>query len=210
MITFRKWKNDVTSFDTGLTAIPPLKSAMFPLLKEARLTEASPPEAGYSPRTPAEAVKQCRRDGLCRVLWSWWPLTQEYSPEARNIIWLPAFKLELQSSKAQFRSKWAIFVLCDLEIWQMTMNKANLRDLIAATGLVILLKLDSKHRFFTPCHLKIKCMTPKNYRAPLLYFIKLCASFQIHQWIQTGVTARKRQFFWAVWPCNLTCDLKKQ
>ena len=137
MITFKKWKNDVTSFDAGLTAIPPLKSAMFPLLKEARLTEASPPEAGYSPRTPAEAVKQCRRDGLCRVLWSWWPLTQEYSPEARNIIWLPAFKLELQSSKAQFRSKWAIFVLCDLEIWQMTMNKANLRDLIAATGLVI-------------------------------------------------------------------------
>ena len=32
--------------------------------------------------------------------------------------------------------------LCDLEIWQMTLNKANLRDLIAATGLVILLKLD--------------------------------------------------------------------
>ena len=102
------------------------------------------------------------------------------------------------------------FVLCDFEIWQMTMNKANLRDLIAATGLVILLKLDSKHRFFTPCHLKIKWMTPKNYRSPLLYFIKLCASFQIHQWIQTGVTARKRQFFWAVWPCNLTCDLEKQ
>ena len=29
-------------------------------------------------------------------------------------------------------------------------NKANLRDLIAATGLVILLKLDSNHRFFSP------------------------------------------------------------
>ena len=26
---------------------------------------------------------------------------------------------------------------CDLEIWRMTFNKANLRDLIAATGLVI-------------------------------------------------------------------------
>ena len=33
----------------------------------------------------------------------------------------------------------------------MTLNKANLRDLIAATGLVILLKLDSNHRFFSPC-----------------------------------------------------------
>ena len=71
-------------------------------------------------------------------------------------------------------------------------NKANRRDLIAATGLVILLKLDSKHRFFSPCDLKIQWMTPKNYRATLVYYIKLCASFQIHQWIQTGVTARKR------------------
>ena len=35
------------------------------------------------------------------------------------------------------------FVPCDLKIWWMTLNKANLRDLIAATGLVIILKLDS-------------------------------------------------------------------
>ena len=34
-------------------------------------------------------------------------------------------------------------------------HKANLRDLIAATGLVILLKLDSNHRFFSPCDLEI-------------------------------------------------------
>ena len=34
-------------------------------------------------------------------------------------------------------------------------NKANLRDLIVATGLVILLKLDSNHRFFIPCDLEI-------------------------------------------------------
>ena len=32
----------------------------------------------------------------------------------------------------------------------------------------------------------------KNNRAPLLYYIKLCASFQIHQWFQIGVTVRKR------------------
>ena len=31
----------------------------------------------------------------------------------------------------------------------MKSNKANLRDLIAATGLVILLKLDSNSRFFS-------------------------------------------------------------
>ena len=34
-------------------------------------------------------------------------------------------------------------------------------------------------------------MTSKNNGAPLLYYIKHCASFQSHQWIQTGITARK-------------------
>ena len=34
-------------------------------------------------------------------------------------------------------------------------NKANLRELIAATGLVILLKLDSNRQFFSPCDLEI-------------------------------------------------------
>ena len=33
-------------------------------------------------------------------------------------------------------------------------NKANLRDLIAATGLIILLKLDSKRQFFARVTLK--------------------------------------------------------
>ena len=34
-------------------------------------------------------------------------------------------------------------------------------------------------------------MTLENNRAHLLYYIKLCASFQIHQWIETEVTVRK-------------------
>ena len=38
---------------------------------------------------------------------------------------------------------------------------ANLRDLIAATGLVILLKLDSNRWFFSPCDLEIWWMTSK-------------------------------------------------
>ena len=45
-------------------------------------------------------------------------------------------------------------------VW-ISINKANLRDLIAATGLVILLKLDLNRRFFSPCHLEIWWMTPK-------------------------------------------------
>ena len=71
-------------------------------------------------------------------------------------------------------------------------NKANLRDLIAATGLVILLKLDLNRRFFSPCDLEIWWMTPKNNRAPLLCYYKLFASFLSHWWIQTGITVRKR------------------
>ena len=66
-----------------------------------------------------------------------------------------------------------------------------MRDLIAATGPVILLKFDPNHRFFCLCDLEIWCMTSKNNKAPLLYYIKLCASFQIHRWIQTEVTLGK-------------------
>ena len=46
--------------------------------------------------------------------------------------------------------------------------------------------------FFVPRDLEIWWMTLKNNRAPLLYYIKLCASFWSHQWIQTWVIVRKR------------------
>ena len=46
-------------------------------------------------------------------------------------------------------------------------------------------------RFFVPCDLEIWWMTLKNNRAPVLCYTKLCASFQSHRWIQTGVTVRK-------------------
>ena len=73
-------------------------------------------------------------------------------------------------------------------------NKANLRDLIAATSLVILLKFDPNHRFFSPCDLEISWMTLENNRAPLLYYIKLCASFQIHRWFKLKLQSRNTQF----------------
>ena len=47
-------------------------------------------------------------------------------------------------------------------------------------------------RYFVPCDLEIGWMTLENNRAPLLYYIKLCASFQIHRWNRTWVTVRKR------------------
>ena len=46
-------------------------------------------------------------------------------------------------SPIDFRHGWEIFGL-------LSDNKANLRDLIAATGLVILLKVDSNYRFLRP------------------------------------------------------------
>ena len=48
-----------------------------------------------------------------------------------------------------------------------------------------------KSVIFVPCDLEIWWMTMKIYGAPLRYNIKLCASFQSHQWIQTGVTVRQ-------------------
>ena len=95
---------------------------------------------------------------------------------------------------------------CDLKIWWMTLNKANLRDLIAATGLVNLLKLDQICRFFSPCDLEIWWMNPKNNRAPLLCYFKLFASFRSHWWIQTGITVLKSLIWVKIYdffePCN--------
>ena len=59
-----------------------------------------------------------------------------------------------QPSNLKLDSNCRSFSLRDLEIWWMASNKANLRDLIAATGLVILLKLDSNHWFFSHVTLK--------------------------------------------------------
>ena len=51
-------------------------------------------------------------------------------------------------------------------------------------------------------------MTPKNNRASLLYYVKLCASFQIHRWIQTGVTVRKRLIRVRIGDFFVPCDLQ--
>ena len=51
-------------------------------------------------------------------------------------------------------------------------------------------------------------MTPKNNRAPLLYNIKLCASFQFHWWIQTEVTVRKRSIQVKIGDFCVPCDFE--
>ena len=129
---------------------------------------------------------------LCSISYPFVNSNWSYSPETPNLGQIRRF-LEP----------------CDLKIWRITLNKANVRDLIAATGLVILLKLDSNRRFFsqeTPNlgqnrqffelrDLAFWWMTFKNNRAPLLCYFKLCAAFGSHWWIQTGVTVRKRQIW---------------
>ena len=45
-----------------------------------------------------------------------------------------------------------------------------------------------KSLIFSPYDLEIWWMTLKNNRAPSLGYINICALFQSHQWIQTGVT----------------------
>ena len=49
----------------------------------------------------------------------------------------------------------------------------------------------SKSSIFQPVWPWNLWMTLENNRALLLYYIKLCASFQIHRWIETEVTVRK-------------------
>ena len=70
-------------------------------------------------------------------------------------------------------------------------NKANPRDLIVATSLVISNWIQIIN-FSARVTMKFWWMTSKNNRALLLYYVKLCASFQIHWWIQTGFTVQKR------------------
>ena len=58
-------------------------------------------------------------------------------------------------------------------------------------------------------------MTSKDNRTPLLYYIKLCASFQSHRWNwscspETLNSGKKLAIFCPVWPWNLTNDLQNR
>ena len=73
----------------------------------------------------------------------------------------------------------------------MIWEQGKSEGFIAATSLVISNWIQNR-QFFPPCDSEIWWMTSKNNRALLLYYVKLCASFQIHWWIQTGFTVQKR------------------
>ena len=85
-------------------------------------------------------------------------------------------------------------------------NKANLRDLIAVTGLVILFKLDSNHRFFSPCDLEIWWMARKIighlfYTAPsFVHHLKSISEFKME--LQSG-NAQLWSKLTIFYPCDL-------
>ena len=87
----------------------------------------------------------------------------------------------------------------------MTLYKANLRDLIPATGLVILLKLDSNQKIFSPSDLEIWWMTLKNNGAPLtlsfVHHFKSVGEFKLE--LQSGnAQFRSKSAIFFV-PCDL-------
>ena len=107
-----------------------------------------------------------RSFGFCD-LETWWMTSKKiignivHAPRRYvcHFIAIREFKLDLSSGNVLVGAKSSIF----RPVWPWNLmknktkqNKANLRDLIAATGLVILLKLDSNHRFFSHVTLKFQ------------------------------------------------------
>ena len=94
-------------------------------------------------------------------------------------------------------------------------NKANLRDLKAATGLVILLKLDSNHRFLAGVTLKFDGWPRKIIRhvfyttSSFVYHFISISEFKLELQSGNAQFGSNSTIFRAVWPWNLTDDLEK-
>ena len=97
------------------------------------------------------------------------------------------------------QNQW-FFVPCDLEIWQMTLknnrhifyaNSNFVHHVIAISVFKLELQSGNAQFQWKLIIFFLSCVTFKNNRAPLLCYLKLCASFSSHQWIQIGDTARK-------------------
>ena len=143
--------------------------------------------------------------------WPWktiWHLFYTMSSSMHDLKTIGEFKLELQSRNSQFGSKLIFFIPCDLEIWQMTL-KNKMAPLHTMSRFMhnfktigeFKLELQSRNSqfgskliFFIPCDLEIWRMTSKNNMAPLLYFVKLNASFQTIGGFKLELQSRNSQF----------------
>ena len=61
---------------------------------------------------------------------------------------------------------------------------------------------------FVPCDLEIWLVTITNNRAHLLYYVKLCASFQSHRWLQTSIIVWKGSIPVKIDHFFIPCDLE--
>ena len=93
-------------------------------------------------------------------------------------------KLGLQSGNTKFGSKSVIFPPREKQYAALCSRRL------------------SKLATFVPCDLGV---TLGSKSAPLLCYVKLCASFLSHRWIQTGVTVRKPPNWGKI--CFELCDL---
>ena len=177
----------------------------------------------------------CRFFSLCDLEIWWWPqktighVFYIMSSFVNHFKSIGEFKLELQSGNAQFGSKLVIFCgywlffPCDLEIWWITLgnNRAPVLYYIKLCASfqihqwsqtwVTVRKRSIRVEigdFLSRVTLKFDGWPWKNNRAPLLYYIKLCASFQSHGWIQSGVTVRKRLNLVEIGNFYVLCDLE--
>ena len=74
------------------------------------------------------------------------------------------------------------------------LNKANLRDLIAATGTVILLKLDSNRRFLGAYDLENEWVTSQDNRPPVLCYVKAVHYFKTTNQLKFELQSGNAQF----------------
>ena len=123
-----------------------------------------------------------------------------------HFIAISEFKLELQNGNAQFASKSTIYfamwpwnLMDDLLKIDRAPLLSNMNLCVSfhnhmwiQTGVTVRKHQIWVNDFFVLLDLSISQMTLKNNRAPLLCYFKLCALFQSHWWIQTGVTVQKR------------------
>ena len=146
--------------------------------------------------------------------------TSSFVYQFKSIGW---FKRKLQSGNAQFGSKSAIS--CSVWPWNLMgdLGKQWAISSVLHQALCIIsnpsvnwnwsyspetLNSGQNRRFFVLCDLEIWWMTLENNRARLLYYTKLCASFQIYRWIQIRVTVRKRSIWVKICNFFVPCDLE--
>ena len=127
-------------------------------------------------------------------VWPWKTIGHLFystSSFVHHFVTIGVFKLELQSGNAQFG--WNSIIFRAVWPWNLTddLEQGKSEGFDSCDRPSNLAQIWSKSSIFQPCDLEIWWMTLENNRAPLLYYIKLCASFQIHRWIETEVTVRK-------------------